>query len=58
MTTEPNVHDAKQRAKLKIDIEQFKEVVEDADVVCVGADPEYVPDCPRLQKQIERNSKR
>lgn len=53
--TEPNAYDAKQQAKVRSDIERFQELVKDADVVCVGSDPEYVPDCPRLQQQIEDN---
>jgi len=51
----PNVHDAKQREKVKADIEQFKQLIEDANVVCVGHDPEYVPDSPRLKEQIANN---
>ena len=38
--------------KLRDDIEQFKEVVEDANIVDVGKDTDYVPDSPRLQEQM------
>ena len=47
-----NAEDEKNKRKLKDDIEQFKEVVEDANIVDVGKDPDYVPDSPRLQKQM------
>lgn len=44
--------DAKNKRKLRDDIEQFKEVVEDANIVDVGKDTDYVPDSPRLQEQM------
>lgn len=34
------------------DISEFKSVVQDAEVVYVGRDEDYVPDSPRLQKQM------
>lgn len=47
-----NAEDAKNKRKLRDDIEQVKELVEDADVVDVGKDTDYVPDSPRLQEQM------
>lgn len=54
MTREPNVRDAKSKKKVEDDIAEFKDVVQDADIVDVGKDPEYTPDSPRLQKQMEQ----
>lgn len=41
------------RNEMQADIAAFKRLVRDADVVCVGRDPEYTPDAPRLRKQFE-----
>lgn len=40
------------RNRLEADIAAFQAAVIDADVECVGRDEEYVPDSPRLQKQM------
>lgn len=50
MTDGPSVHDAKQKAKVRADIERFRDLVADADVTVVGEDHEYVPDSPRLKR--------
>lgn len=44
------------RHRLEASIEAFRAALTDADVSSVGRDPDYVPDSPRLQAQIERRT--
>lgn len=46
----PSPGDEKAKAMVYQDIEQFKDLVQNADVVDVGKDTEYVPDSPRLRE--------
>jgi hypothetical protein len=44
------------RNRLEADIAGLQAAVIDADIVDVGRDAEYRPDCPRLRAQIEANT--
>jgi len=48
----PNAHDEKQKRKVESDIDKFKQLVQNAEIEYVGKDEEYVPDAPRLQRQM------
>lgn len=43
--------EAKAKQKVRSDISELKALVEDAVVVDVGTDVEYVPDSPRLRSE-------
>lgn len=47
---EPDAGEAKAKKKVRDDVDEFKQLVENAEVVDVGVDTEYVPDSPRLRE--------
>lgn len=47
---EPDAGDAKAKAKVEADIQQFKDAVANADVEYIGKDTEYVPDGPHARE--------
>jgi len=53
-TVQPTACDpgeAKAKQKVRSDISELKAIIEDARVVDVGTDTEYIPDSPRLRSE-------